>query len=106
MSKLSQVVYIIEEGRIVESAIRDLSGYIDETTTPRGIAPRLHVRSAELWTWGHQGNNPHMIRAYDTEAEAQEALEDSFAFDFWACDTILAFTSREDAQTFLRDGGI
>ena len=96
MSKINQVVYIIEEGRVVESAIRDLSGFIDETTTPQGIAPRFHVRGTELWTWGHQGNAPHLISAYDTEAEAIEALEDSFAHDFWNCNEILAFTTRAD----------
>lgn len=104
MSKLDTIVYLIENGAVVESSIRDLSNYIDETTTPHGIAPRYHTRGTELWTWGHQGNDPHMVCAYDTEAEAEEALEDTFAHDFWNCAGILAFPNRADAEKFLRDG--
>jgi len=101
MSKIDQVVFTIEAGWVVESAIRDLSGYIDETTTPHGVAPRLHVRGTELWTWGHAGNFPKLVRAYDTEAEAVEALEDSFAYDFWNSPNILAFNNRADAEAFI-----
>jgi hypothetical protein len=103
MSKIDQVVYLIEDGKIIESSIRDLSGYIDETTTPRGVGPRYHTRGNELWTWGHQGNNPRIVSAYDTEAEAEEALEDTFAHDFWNCADILAFTTREDAEKWLAE---
>ena len=140
MSKLDQVVFLVENGQIIESKIRDLSGYIDETTTPRGVGPRYHTRdypkfsidgqdfecredaedyasnnelptnqivegiSYELWTWGHQGNFPRQINAYDTEAEAQEALEETFYTDFCNCTDILSFTTRADAEKFLVDG--
>lgn len=38
MSKLDQIVFIIEDGKIIETSIRD-SGltYIEETTTPYGV---------------------------------------------------------------------
>lgn len=104
MSKLDQVVFLVEDGDIVDSKIRDLDGYIDYTTTPKGVLPRYHVRGTELWTWGVGGNNPRMIRDFDTEAEAQEALEDTFYQDFWNCSDFLAFSTREQAETFLRDG--
>lgn len=103
MSKLDQVVYIIEEGKVVESAIRDMDGYIDETTTPRGVGPRFHTRGNELWTWGHQGNFPKMVQAFDTEEDAEEALEETFYQDFWNCPEICAFTNREDAEKALRE---
>lgn len=102
MSKLDQIVFLIENGKIVESKIRDLDGFIDETTTPWGIGPRFHVRENELWTWGHGGNNPRMLRDFDTEAEAVEEMEDFQAMDFYDSD-ILSFTTREQAQAFLRD---
>lgn len=106
MSKIDQVVFVVTEaGTVLESAIRDLSGYIEETTTPKGVAPKLHVRGSELWTWGHQGSFPKMIEAFDTEAEAQEALEDSFAFDFWKSDAFNAFTTRADAEAFIAENG-
>ena len=31
--------------------------HADETTTPRGIAPRMFVKNNELRTWGVGGNN-------------------------------------------------
>lgn len=101
MSKIDQVVFLIESGKIVESKIRDLDGFVDETTTPQGIAPRFHVRENQLWTWGYAGNNPRMVREFDTEAEAVEAMEDHFATDFFNSD-ILSFTTRADAEAFLR----
>lgn len=102
-SKLDTIVYLVEDGQIVETSIRDCGGYIDETTTPQGVGPRLHVRGAELWTWGPQGNFPHLVRSYDTEAEAQEALEESFVYDFWHADAITAFSTHEEAEKFLAD---
>jgi hypothetical protein len=102
MSKFDQVVFIIEEGRVLETSIRNFEGrYIEETTTPRGIGATLHVRGTELWTWGHAGNFPKLVSAYDTEAEAVEALEDSFAYDFWDCPNILAFNNRADAEAYV-----
>lgn len=107
MSKLDTVVFMIESGVVVESKIRDLDGYIDETTTPRGVGPRLHVRENELWTWGHAGNNPRKLRELDTEDEAVEALEDHHYTDFW--NSALsggAFRTREEAEKFLTDGEV
>jgi len=101
MSKIDQVVFVIDGGEIIEGTIRNFDGYIDETTTPHGVDARYHVRENELWTWGVGGNNARLIRAYDTEAEAIEALEDSFAHDFWNCADILAFATREAAEECL-----
>ena len=52
MSKLGKIVFVVDGGKIVESAIRDLSGYIDETTTPHGVAPRFHVRKVAKFSVG------------------------------------------------------
>jgi len=76
IKSLNEVVFIIKDDKtIIESSIRDLDGYVEETTTPRGVGPIMHLRGAELWSWGHQGSNPHLVAAYDSEAEALEALE-------------------------------
>lgn len=104
MSNLDDIVYIVEGGKVIESAIRDLNGFIEETTTPHGIAPKLHVRGNELWTWGHCGNFPKRIAAFETETEAQEALEDAHARDFWDSCEFVAFGSREDAEQAIIEG--
>jgi len=105
MNRLDQIVHIVLLGQVVASSIRDLDGYIEETTTPRGVGPIMHLRGAELWSWGHQGSNPHLVAAYDSEAEAQDALEETFAWDFWNGGRFypVVFTRREDAETYLQD---
>lgn len=101
MSKLDQTVFLIEDGKIIESKICDLSGYIDETTTPLGVGPRYHTRGNELWTWGHAGNFPRMLETFDTDEEAEAALEESFYYDFTNCNNLLWFWTREEAQNWL-----
>lgn len=44
MSNLDQIVFLVQDGQIIESPIRALHGFIDETTTPAGVGPRLHLR--------------------------------------------------------------
>lgn len=101
MSSLDKIVYVIEEGRVVESAIRNLDGYIEMTTAPTGNAPKFHVRGAELWTWGVRGNSPRLVRSFDTEDEAIEALEETFYEDFLNCNSISWFATRSRAEKFL-----
>lgn len=102
-SPLDTIVYLIEDGKIVETSIRDCSGYIDITTTPLGVAPRYHTRDNELWTWGVQGNFPKKVKEFATEEEAQTALEETFVIDFWECVDICAYKFREQAEKVLAE---
>ena len=104
MSKLDQIVFIIEDGKIIETSIRD-SGltYIEETTTPYGVSAKYHTRGAELWTWGVNGSFPEKLSTFASEEDATEALEDTFAHDFWNCPSILAFKDRASAEECLVD---
>jgi hypothetical protein len=102
VSKLDQRVFVVEDGRVVEKKIADFDGFIDETTTPRGVAPRYHVRGTELWSWGHQGNFSRCVDKFDTEAEAEDALEGYFLMDYWACPDICAYKTREGAEASLQ----
>lgn len=58
----------------------------DETTTPKGVAPRLHIRETdenfELWTWGIGGNNPHRLETFTTEEEATKVIYESWECSF------------------------
>lgn len=105
MNKYDETVFIVhvDDKEIEETSIRDFCGvsFIEETTTPRGIGPVYHVRGKELWTWGKGA--PRKVAAYDSEAEAQEALEDTFAYDFWECEHIIAFIDRESAEKCLAE---
>lgn len=102
-SPLNTVVFVIGNGQIIEAPIGTFSGFIDETTTPRGVAARMHVRGAELWTWGYAGNFPKMVEAFETEEEANRALDQTFVYDFWNCSEILAFPDRTGAEKCLAD---
>lgn len=62
----------------------------DETTSPIGIAPRLHIREVnvngseapqyQLWTWGINGNNPRLISTHETTEDAESDLYDSLYY--------------------------
>lgn len=100
---MDQIVYLVEGDSITETRIRDISGYIDETTTPHGVGPRVHVRGAELWSWGASGNRAEKLADFASEAEAIAAMERCHAHDFWASSDFLAFASRAEAEAALND---
>jgi hypothetical protein len=105
MSDLDRTVFIVEDGKILQTTIRDLDGYIDMTTTPNGIAPRFHVRGNELWTWGAFGAHPELVDVFSSEKEAVLALETTFVYDFVNCSYLEYkwFYDRESAVAFLAD---
>jgi len=90
----AKVYYVdYEEDEVVEATLAELIGeYADMTTSPCGVEPRLHMRNNgerdhyilsriesdegwEVWTWGHAGNNPEMVREFETKEEAEHALK-------------------------------
>lgn len=104
MSRLDKVVFIIENGAIVETTLRNLMDrFVDETTTPQGVGARYHLRGTQLWTWGFNGNSPELISEHETEQEAQEALDETFYTDYCNASEVGDFSSREDAEEYLRD---
>lgn len=94
-------IFVIENGKIEETTIGDMDGYIDKTTTPNGIGPRFHVRGTEVWTWGHAGNRPKLVEAFETEAEAEAKIQEFAVMDFWKCPEFLVFRTRDEAEKFL-----
>lgn len=77
MSKLDQVVFVIEAGEIIEGTIRSFDGYIDETTTPHGVSARYHVRGPFV-SYSLKfpfGSACVSFDGLETEAEAREHLE-------------------------------
>lgn len=49
--------------------------FAEETTTPNGVAPKLHIRNeTEIWTWGSRGNNPELVESFYNEDETKYAL--------------------------------
>lgn len=78
----------------------------DETTTPRGVAPRLYIveKDENCWhlkTWGVNGNNPAFIQEFETEEAAlNEFFWLTYEYDFLRDDQrdTEYFESMEDAQ--------
>jgi hypothetical protein len=69
-----------------EMTVRDFvrEFYPDETTTPNGVAPRLHTRERvydtgesawEIWEWG-PGQSEYILRmdAFSTQEQAEETI--------------------------------
>ena len=103
MSKLDQIVYCIIDGEIITTTIGDYPGnYIDEMPTPHGIGAAYHVRETELWKWEASGRARRLGR-YATEAEAIDALDETFLYDFWHADDIDAYTSLAAAEAALAE---
>lgn len=75
--KLSKQGYILNSRDNIEKLsyqdyLRDFGA--DETTTGRGVAPRLYVDGNTLMTWGISGNN-HKVYAYcKNKTQAKELL--------------------------------
>lgn len=86
---LNQPIYFAypETGEVEEGTFKEViqDYFRDETTSPRGVEPRLHIRQNDegkytIWTWGVRGNNPREYddREYDNEEDAQTRL-----WEFW-----------------------
>lgn len=101
-SKLDEPVWLIEDNKIVETTPRECGGYIEEMATPHGVAPVYHVEGKELRRWRVDGRSV-VVTTFDSEAEAQEALEETFINDFWNCASITAFATRGAAEDFLKE---
>jgi len=74
--KTSQNGYVLINGKIENYTY---SGYLrefgsDETTTPRGIAPRLYVDGNSIMTWGCTGNRHAFYASFKNKREATAAL--------------------------------
>jgi hypothetical protein len=75
--KLSKQGYILNSRDNIEKIsyqdyLRDFGA--DETTTPRGVAPRLFLDGKTLCTWGLRGNNRKELETYKTKKEAKNIL--------------------------------
>jgi hypothetical protein len=46
----------------------------DETTTPRGVAPRLYVEGNAIMTWGVRGNNHAFYASFANKREAMTSI--------------------------------
>ena len=88
-------VWTIENSEIVTTTIEDLIedyDWKDETTSPRGCEPRLHIREdCEVWSWGIGGNNPYKVATFDSNEEADDYR--------WSC-WIEAFMTEDCAPSF------
>lgn len=66
------VIYLDTDGKYELTTFQDFCEmFAEETTTPNGVEPKLHIRDeTEIWTWGYQGNNPIQIHNCKTPEEA------------------------------------
>jgi len=122
IEELTQPVYLIGDNYQIEETtygqyLRDYGA--DETTSPNGIAPRIHIRqiehapsdgnyciSYEIWSWGVSGNHPRYTgTSFDTEEEAQMHLFDVFESNIanGKGDTTSCYYSKEEVMESIAD---
>lgn len=95
-------VYTIEGETIRAHILADLvRQHCREAPTPLGVMPVFHTRENELWTWGHAGQHPRLVAAFETEKEAEHALLLAHLED--ADRAVHIYYRREDAETDLSD---
>lgn len=106
-------IFIIEDERIRTTNLYDFVMIsAEETTSPRGVENKLHIREKEqqcscyntdndtyddncpkcymgietvyeVWTWGIRGQFPKLIETFDTEPQAEDFIFDrTYQFDF------------------------
>jgi len=98
----STTVYTIEGETIRAHTLADLvREHCCEAPTPLGVMPVFHTRGAELWTYGHAGQHPRKVAAFETEQEAEHALLLAHLYD--TSEAVHIYYRREDAKTDLSD---
>lgn len=100
----------------------------DETTSPRGVENRLHIREVEVscdcsdededgvilheddcndgateyqvWTWGVRGNHPRYVETFETEEEALVSILEGKEYDYQnlSSNAPALYDTREEAE--------
>jgi len=105
--KTSKKGYVLIKGEIESLKYYDylLEYGADETTTGRGVAPRLYVEGNKLMTWGVGGNNHRVYSYCKNKTEASQLLYsiwESNVRDNW--DAPMFFTTKKDLFQTVADG--
>jgi hypothetical protein len=73
---LDTAIYVVMNGEIIETTPRKtMSDWAEHTTSPRGNEPQLHIDGLRLCRYMPNGHR-HAIQTYDTEADAEKALDE------------------------------
>ena len=90
-------IYAIDEDGVYETNLYDfVMESVELTTSPRGVEPKLHVRSNkhsvdnygdepvyEVWDWGINGQYQRKVDTFKTEEEAEDfVFQRVYQFDF------------------------
>lgn len=118
--------FVIEHQNVIETNLYDfVMKSIDETTSPVGVMPRIHVRHEsfscsyglrnrvnnnegkyEVWSWGVSGNNSSFIEEFETREEAENYIfQLVFKYDFISDDqrdTSYYFSIQEAESEYIK----
>ena len=76
----------------------------DETTTGKGIAPRLYVDGKDIYTWGLRGNNHNLYESYKSKREANKKLYEIWQSNLDENNEYIYFaTSKKDLFIYLAE---
>ena len=104
-------IYVLDGEKIQRTNLADFlrEHCSDQTTTPRGVAQRLHIRENEgkyeVWTWGVNGNNERYLDTFDTKEEAEQDIMKDWYRRYCEGDNagFSIFDSQEEAELALQE---
>lgn len=114
-------IFVVENESVIETNLFDfVMQSAEETTSPVGVMPKLHIRHEdyhcrygklnavknnerlfEVWLWWSYGNGSHFIGEFETEAEAEDFIFNRiYDYDFMSDDqrNTQFFFTREEAM--------
>lgn len=105
--KLTAKCYTIEQGKIVEGTLEDFRQFIETTTRPHGVDYKYYKQKVdkEGWavaqwvTWAGPEHIGHI--RFETEAEADEYLEDLYCEQILANSEFSIYLTRDEAEEML-----
>lgn len=86
---LNTPCFTVQDGQIVAGTLADFDHFIERTTRPHGVGCKHYVTEitrdgVDVWAhakWATWGGPETIIDTYETEAEAQAAVEQTYVYD-------------------------
>lgn len=115
LERLNETIYIVNDNEIEEDILKTIieDYFRDETTSPKGVEPRVHIRenkeegTYEVWTWGTLGRFPKLLESFETEDESEEYQLECWLYNFdnddgsGLDDAPVFFFDKEEAENFM-----
>lgn len=106
---LNTPCFTVQDGQIVAGTLADFDNFIESTTRPTGVGYKHYVTTVtrdgqDVWAhakWATWNGPQVIIDTYETEAEAEAAVEQSHVYDILNNSEMSINLDRESAEAEL-----